>query len=302
MKRTLKQLKIASLVLLFIPLIWGCSKADDDIEPGNDGYIPDYKDCFRVLAIGNSFSRDAMTFMYDMAVENGADKQGIDLTNAYIGGCTLAMHAQNAKYDLKAYTRQSFKAKGVITEVDGVSLRSMIERNDWDIITLQQASQDSGKSATYNADIAYLIDYIKQYATNPNVIIGWHMTWAYAPYSNHANFPDYGSNQMTMYNAIINAVRNTIVPDDSFAFVIPAGTAIQNARSTFGETLNWQDGYHLNQVGQFIAGAMWIRTITGWDVDVFDTYAPAGLTRGAISRINKCVQDAFSNPYVVTPQ
>ena len=287
---------------MLVGIITGC----DTNQPDNNGKtaetMPDYKDAFRILAIGNSFSRDAMSFMYDMAVANGADIQGIDITNAYIGGATLSLHATNAKNNIKAYTHQTFKSKGQIIEVENVTLKSMIERNYWDVITLQQASQDTGKPSTYNADIAYLIDYIREHATNPNVVIAWHMTWAYANYSSHQNFPDYGNNQMTMYNAIIDAVKTRIVPNNDFAFVIPAGTAIQNARTIFGETLNWADGYHLNLTGQFIAGAMMLRSITGWDIDIIDEYSPANLTRGAISKINQCVQDAFNYPYGVTIQ
>ena len=273
-----------------------------DTETDSPGVTP-----YRILAIGNSFSQDAMRYMRVIMTQNGIPGESISIVNAYIGGQTLAGHANNARNNSRQYTRESFRANGSIARAHELTLREIIESNEWDYITLQQASHDSGREITYNDDIQFLIDYAKEHCSNPNVKIGWHMTWAYAANSTHSGFPNYGSNQMTMYNAIINAVQTKIVPMKTpagdFEFIIPVGTAIQNARTAkFGDNL-CSDGYHLNDTGRFIAAAMWVRQIYGKDIDIFDTFKTMTVTlnRDDILIIKKNVQDAFNAPFAVTP-
>jgi hypothetical protein len=169
---------------------------------------------------------------------------------------------------------------------------------------LQQASQTSGKSATYNADIDYLVDYVLQHATNPNVKLGWHMTWAYQTGSSHQNFPDYDKSQRKMYDMICKAVQDKILPNDSFSFVIPSGTAIQNARAEFGDVLNVSDGYHLNNTGCYIAAATWLKAIFGWDVasltapyTASSVGAPTVITEASLAKIVASVNAAVKSPF-----
>ena len=46
----------------------------------------------KLLAVGNSFSQDACTFLHQTAQAQGLD---LEVTNLYIGGCSLEMHYQN---------------------------------------------------------------------------------------------------------------------------------------------------------------------------------------------------------------
>lgn len=56
---------------------------------------------FKVLAIGNSFSVDAMQYLYGLAKDAGYTD--IVLGNLYIGGCTLETHANNIGTGKAAY-------------------------------------------------------------------------------------------------------------------------------------------------------------------------------------------------------
>jgi hypothetical protein len=106
-----------------------------------------------------------------------------------------------------------------------------------------------------------------------------------------------------MYNAITQTVQNKILSNSRFDFIIPSGTAIQNARTVYGDTLN-SDGTHLNDRGRFIAAAMWLRQIFDFNVDVFDSPYQAMngviLTLEDMAKIEKCVEDAFNDPFKVT--
>ena len=265
---------------------------------------------YRILAIGNSFSQNAMRYMRDMLIENGVPDEKIALVNAYIGGQTLQGHASNAESNAASYIRQSFGPDGIINRIPNVTLKSLIESNNWDYITLQQGSPISGMVATYNDDIDKLIAYIRANCTNPNVKIGWHMTWAYAAKEKvssdvlSAYNTNYSGSQMTMYTMIVNSVQSKILTNSDFDFIIPSGTAIQNARDFYGDVMNGGDGYHLNNKGQFIAGAMWLRQIYNMNIDVFDSYVASdtAISKTDILQIKKCVDDAFNDPFQVTNQ
>ena len=51
-----------------------------------------------------------------------------------------------------------------------------MEEEDWDIITIQQASGDSDMPETYG-NLQNILDYIHEHKTDAKIY--WHMTWAY---------------------------------------------------------------------------------------------------------------------------
>lgn len=57
--------------------------------------------------------------------------------------------------------------------------------------------------------------------------------------------------------SICNAVKTGILPRNAFDNVIPAGTAIQNARQKLGDVF-CADNYHLNDFGAYICGLSWV--------------------------------------------
>ena len=230
---------------------------DDRVIPSNP-----YKNGIKILAIGNSYSFNAMQYMFDLLKQLGVNESKIILVNAYIGGASLHDHTVNAKSNSLSYTRQTFQQNGVMISNSGFSLQQLIKQETWDVITLQQASLNSGDPASYS-DLDYLINYVKDHATNPAYKLGWHMTWAYA--DSYINGNNYEGTQRDMYNAICSTVQTKILPNNAFSFIIPTGTAIQNARVHFGDNLNF-DGTHLTHLGSYIAAATWIKTITGFDI------------------------------------
>ena len=121
-----------------------------------------YNDGIKILAIGNSFSMDAMCYLPDLLCQLGMDESGITLINAAIGGCGLETHALNAESDKRAYLREVFRGNGEIEEPETLySIKELIRENAWDVITLQQVSGDAGKADTYGGDLQYMIKYVK---------------------------------------------------------------------------------------------------------------------------------------------
>jgi len=214
----------------------------------------------RILAIGNSFSEDAVEqYLYNLAAEEGVE---LVIGNAYRGGQGLKSHWNDIQNNNNTFEYRKV-VKGLRTNITGQALSTIITDEPWDIITFQQVSQDSGRPETYEPYLGNLIDYLLGLTTNPNVKVGMHQTWAYAQNSTHSGFANYGNDQMTMYNAIVNAVNQAMSNHEELTFVVPSGTAIQNARtSILGDNLN-RDGYHLDYgIGRYIAACTWLETVT----------------------------------------
>ena len=254
----------------------------------------------KVLAIGNSFSVDSMEYLYNIA--DTLTEENIVLGNMYIGGCTLNMHNTNAKTNAPEYLYYK-NTDGEWKEKGGYTLRKGIMDEDWDMIVLQQASGSSGIADTYNSDLTELAAYVKAKATNPEMRLGWNMTWAYQQDSTHEEFPKYNNDQSTMYQAIVDTVQAKIAQNSDFDFIIPTGTAIQNARTSYiGDTLT-RDGFHLSLgIGRYIAAMTWAKQITGVSsVDAVTWVPSATAVNGTYLEIAKeSVKNAYTTPYAVT--
>lgn len=259
-----------------------------------------YNETFKVLSIGNSFSEDAHRYLYEIAKSYGIPEENIVIGNMYIGGAELQQHADNILTNLPSYEYQKFTSPEVVKRSE--RLGNAIKDEDWDVITIQQASHYSGVQSYYQNYVRRIVTWIDEQATNPNVTIGWHLTWAYQQNSSHSGFVWYGHNQMTMYNQIISAYNTKVKPVTVINLTIPSGTAIQNARTSYlGDTLT-RDGYHLSDpLGRYIAGLMFFKAITGFDVTPSTIpYKPEGVTEALQLLAMDAVNKAYQNPFEIT--
>ena len=225
----------------------------------------------KILAIGNSFSQDAIEqYLFELA---NADNIKVIIGNLYIGGASLDLHWNNAKEDKPAYQYRKIDVKGIKTNTPETSIADALSDEDWDYISFQQVSSSSGIYDTYVTPLPLLFDYVKTRATNTDVKYILHQTWAYAQNSDHKLFVNYNNDQMTMYKAIVDAVwrAKELAPID---MVVPAGTAIQNGRtSVLGDNF-CKDGYHLEvNFGRYTAACTWFETIFKKSV-IGNTYKP----------------------------
>lgn len=248
----------------------------------------------KILAIGNSFSQDAVEqYLYELAKAAGIE---VVIGNMYIGGCDLDKHYANMQSDAGAYEYRKVVA-GEKKNRSGVRLSEALSDESWDYISLQQASGKSGLYDTYAA-LPQLISAITSKV--PEATLIWHQTWAYAASSNHADFPAYNKDQMTMYNAIASSARKAMTDNSSLKLMVPSGTAIQNARTTYvGDVFN-RDGYHLEVTyGRYTAACTWFEALFGIDVTTTN-YAPTTVNdeMAAIARLS--AHRAVENPDKVT--
>lgn len=93
-------------------------------------------------------------------------------------------------------------------------------------------------------------------------------------------------------------------PNESISVIIPAGTVIQNARTSYlGDTLT-RDGYHLNEFGRLITAYTWYAAISGHKLYTINlkSFASTSLKQNQKDLILNCVNAALDDPFTITPQ
>lgn len=225
----------------------------------------------KILTIGNSFSDDTMEYMYKIAKSAGINE--IKLGNLYIGGCSIDTHVSNAQHEEPVYEYR-VNTDDAWNTTYNYRMGDALVSEDWDFVSLQQASGSSGIADTYN-QLQYLIGYVQALA--PTATLVWNMTWAYQQDSVHEEFSKYGRDQKQMYESILSAVQSRICTNNAFKYIVPNGTAIQNARTSYvGDTLT-RDGFHLSlDFGRYIAGLTFFYRITGIPINDIE-FAPDGV-------------------------
>lgn len=260
------------------------------------GSLCSAQDVIKILAIGNSFSQDAVEqYLYELA-----DAEGIRIVidNMFIAGCSLERHLDNAHDDVAAYSYRKIGVDGHKKVRRDVSLKDALTDEEWDYVSLQQASSLSGIFDTYAASLPNLVKYVRLYLPEKTTLM-LHQTWAYAANSTHTGFNNYDKNQLTMYQAIVNAVKKA-GKLAKIKFIIPSGTAIQNARTSFvGDHLT-RDGFHLDlSIGRYTAACTWFERIFGVDVTE-NSYCPKGMSYEYCEIARLAAHNAVKRPFKIT--
>ena len=136
---------ILRLMLVLSIAVTGLDSCDGK-EPGTPpAEEPD--NSIRILAIGNSFSVDAMQYLYGILEDIGYEE--ITLGNLYIGGCTLENHSKNFTNNSASYTYYT-NTTGSWNEVSSYKPHDALKSEEWDLITMQQGSPVSGVPSSYD--------------------------------------------------------------------------------------------------------------------------------------------------------
>ena len=253
-------------------------------------------DTIKILAIGNSFSDDAIEdHLHGLAKTEGLT---IVIGNIYKGGCSIERHVRNLRGNITDYEYRKIDAEGVRTIDYGYTMERGLADEDWDYVSFQQGSAFSGIPDSY-ALLPELVEYVKARVPEDAVFM-FHQTWAYSKDSKHKEYHRYDNDQMKMYNAIVATVEEVIPQIKDIKILIPSGTAIQNARtSILGDDLT-RDGYHLSRpVGRYVASCTWLQAVLGIN-PVGNTYCPEGMTPEQCKAAQKAARKAVKKPSKIT--
>ena len=195
----------------------------------------------KILAVGNSYARDAYSYLPYLinSIVNDID---ITIGIIYQGSCTLQTHWNNIQNNTAAYEYDKWtESEGAWVTVTNRNFLFIVEDEDWDIITFQQQSSNSRNYQTFQPYLNNIIDWLYSHLSK-SAKLGWLLTPAYPTGYSGLN----GDTSDEMFAKIVVAVKE-VLNKTAIDFVIPAGTAIQNARTTSLDALG--DFGHLSAEG-----------------------------------------------------
>ena len=242
----------------------------------------------KILLISNSFGVNLQTYAKEIAKANGLD---LEIYTLYIGGCPLELHDKNIKENNKAY---ELFVDGQTTSIF-MSIDEALRLKDWDYISLQQASHESGTTSSYYPYLNNVYTYVR--IKCPHAKIMWLQTWAYSG-KNPFKFDEVKSwcetfkfnNNLEMKNGIDEALEN-ITNEFKFDLIIRSGDVVFEAMKEFEDVYDDQ-GFHLNNLGCYLIGANFVKTLLNHELK--NTYFPDNLDKNlcekAIYFVNRTLE------------
>ncbi len=238
-------------------------------------------DTFRLFLIGNSFSQNATRYLPQLAEEGG---HPLKIGRAELGGCSLQRHWEIAEAAEKNPDDPKGKA------YNGKSLRQLLADGNWDVVTIQQNSMNSGDVTTYSPYAKKLFDLVR--SIQPKARIVMQQTWAYrvdAKKFTQTADNQFAENAKEMYEksrAAYHAVANELgislfpvgdafwkinsdpetayKPDTNFDFENPKYPILPDQANSLHVGYRWDksqklafDANHANEAGCFLGGLVW---------------------------------------------
>ena len=252
----------------------------------------------KVLMIGNSFADDTLFYTARIANSYGIN---LELYDAYIAGCTVEQHYtnitnNNANYSMRRMNGDQWDYQ------DNKTLTQIVNYKVWDIITFQQASAEIGRPTTYS----HLGDLVSQVSS----LVGskpkfyWHFTWAYdSDYHDYYDYFSYFNNdQDAMFSAMVDCYSNQVKPLGLFEKLIPAGTVVQNLRTSYMKETFTRDGKHMSSVhGRYLLGLDFINQVLDIDLNKSPcNYLPNEVNPSFMNVAKEAIYNARRKPLEVT--
>lgn len=220
--------------------------------------LPVGKRQLKVLAIGNSYTIDGVSYLQELIDSANIDRNTYSVYSLTKGGKSLQYWSEQSVNE-EVFTLKLEAGKDYVESTEG-TVRKLLSQ-DWDVIVLQQVSTSSVNYLSYNPYLRQLIDCIRLNCTNPKVVMAWQMVHSYwVGYDSSANKPK----GLDRWKLNVTATR-CMTLYDGIDVVIPTGTAIQNARNTNVLQTNHditRDGTHLAYgIGRYVASCTWFQTL-----------------------------------------
>lgn len=210
----------------------------------------------KILAISNSFGVDATRYLYGIA---RADKEEIRVVTLYIGGCSLYRHYRNMLSEEKAY---EYYINGIRSGLC-VSLKEALLLDEWDVVTLQQCSMQSGVYESYFPYLPELSSYVKKLAPAAKQYI--HETWGYSENSKNLASSPYESREEMIF--CIRRAYKRAADHIGADGIIPSLDAMCKLYDEIGDGC-YRDGYHASLgIGRYTLAAVWFMTLFGRDIE-----------------------------------
>ena len=278
--------RIISLMLVLFTVLGLCACGGETAAPETTEAPttePTYvdwtkKDTLKVLVLGHSLMVDAGHMLALIAATEGMEN--FTLGTLYYSGCPLYRHVEFLTNNTPIYTlylSSTDDPKQPPEQMKEVTMEQALRHLDWDIVVMQGGTFELAAEDTFKiGHIQTIQNYVKENAYKKDVIFAWHMPWAFAtepelqakytaggnPYI--SGYAPYGNDRLRLYNAFAENVKNYIMPDETFRFLVPSGTAIENAMSSYLTEFDLiRDYAHASDLGRVIASYTWYCKLAG---------------------------------------
>lgn len=276
-----KLLCVCIAVLTVLSVLSGCQnggEAETTTEPAATQNTEEAK-TLKVLTIGHSLAVDAGHMLALVADAEGYE--GMVVGTLYYSGCSLSKHvkflSENSK-EYNLYLSSTEKPNEIPTILENVTMGSAVAYDYWDIIVLQGGVFEIADDESFkNGNIQTIQSFVNENKQNPDAVFAWHMPWATPtdnelrdmyPYPEkngyYTNYEKFDDNRTLFYNGITGCVKNNILTDATFEILIPSGTAIENALSSYLTEKDLHRDYaHATDLGRVIASYTWYCSLVG---------------------------------------
>lgn len=235
-----------------------------------------------ILSIGNSFSHDAQRYLHRIAKTDGFS---LNTFNLFIGGCPLSLHYRNMLSGKDAY---DLEMNGWGTGF-AVSLKEALLNRNWDVITIQQVSNEAPYYETYQPYLDKIVEYVRMCV--PKAKIAIHQTWAYEQDSQRLNVELGYKDHTDMFKDIKMSYERAF-KDVGADFIIPSGEVFQKLIASGIKKVH-RDTFHASYgLGRYALGLLWYAMLSGNDVknNAFSDFDEE-ISSAEIDVVKKCVQE-----------
>lgn len=181
----------------------------------------------KVLMIGNSFSQSVLRDLPNIVKASGKDK--LKLAQAMIGGCSMQRHCAEYRKSEAAPAHRPYWTNLNLDNrpKNKVSLQDLLTADQWDIVTIQQASHESWNPESFRF-AEELIGIIRKHQPKAEIVI--QQTWSYRADDPRIMLPKpkWGFDQNGMYERLTDNYR-ALAKKYGFR-IIPTGFAVQIVR------------------------------------------------------------------------
>ncbi len=333
MSITWKRVLALSLSLLMVHGAFAACGAKEAAEPTTvptPTEDPEEARVLKILTLGHSLALDACHMLAMIAVQEGYE--GLKIGTLYNGSASLAKHVEfltNNSNEYTLYISSTDTPDQIPAAIENASMYAALVYDKWDIIIMQSGTSEAPREEVYtNGNIQKIQEYVNQNKTNPNAIFAWNMTWApptdntlrdkypISPNIWYTCYEPFNDDRSLFYSGIAQNVKDHILTDDTFAFVIPSATAIENALSSHLEETDLHRDYaHASDLGRVVAAYTWLCTLMKVEklegikldkipVKFFKSTQAAEdrvLTEAEKAIILEAVNNAIANPLQMTP-
>ena len=254
----------------------------------------------KILTVGNSFGIDTSWHLADVARALGFET--VKISVLYIGGCSIRQHYQNAMGDLPAYHYYTNVGDGWTT-VENKRISEAVQEDEWDFISIQHGTKDGSRYTLPESytNLEALIAYLKSLA-GKDTKIAFNMAWVMAVDGTHPEIRSYGGDQLLMYQKLAELTSTLVKESAGLDVVSPAGTAVQNARTTtLSDERLMRDGFHMSYgLGRYLASLTFLKALVGIDIDKI-RWMPEGVTEQERRIVIAAANAAVATPFAITP-